>query len=415
MTTAAWQDYLGRLRRDGLAQLPLLAPLWSVGQIVLTPQAPPLALDRWGNAYFNPAYLQQLRAQGPPASVHLQLQAYWVRALGHLWCEHATRAKVLHADPWLWQLAAELALGSAAWPGFELPTAQLWPRSNAFGLPPDHDVEYYYRELQKRAVRPILTEEGAKFGQYLLWDGGSAVHGRSRPWELPPHHTEAAAHPSWDLAMASEQLRNSIIRYPQAPPAWWRWAKRRTSKTTDWRHQLRQQVQRELQHVRGERLDYSYQRPPRRPWGDGQLLLPSLRVGMQPRLAIVLDTSASMSAPFLEQALAEVLALLLALRTPLVLIPCDQRAYAAIQLDTPARLLTSHLPTGGGTDLRAGIHAALALRPPPELLLVLTDGQTPWPAERPPVPLVAGLLVTPGQANPRLSAPEWLRIIEIKV
>jgi Mg-chelatase subunit ChlD len=45
---------------------------------------------------------------------------------------------------------------------------------------------------------------------------------------------------------------------------------------------------------------------------------------------------------------------------------------------------------GGGTDLREGIKAALALRPRPDLVLVLTDGQTPWPDHRPSVPIVIG-------------------------
>ena len=47
---------------------------------------------------------------------------------------------------------------------------------------------------------------------------------------------------------------------------------------------------------------------------------------------------------------------------------------------------------GGGTDQREGIGAALALRPRPDLILVLTDGQTPWPDRRPPVPVVIALV-----------------------
>jgi predicted metal-dependent peptidase len=39
---------------------------------------------------------------------------------------------------------------------------------------------------------------------------------------------------------------------------------------------------------------------------------------------------------------------------------------------------------GGGTDLRTGFAAALRTRPRPDVAVVLTDGQTPWP-DTPPL------------------------------
>ena len=68
---------------------------------------------------------------------------------------------------------------------------------------------------------------------------------------------------------------------------------------------------------------------------------------------------------------------------------------------------------GGGTDLGAGIAAAAALKPRPSVMIVLTDGFTPWP-QRPPrgIPVIIGLLKQ--RAQPGLwKAPDWARIVEI--
>ncbi|MEU7581528.1 MoxR family ATPase [Streptomyces sp. NPDC041068] len=46
---------------------------------------------------------------------------------------------------------------------------------------------------------------------------------------------------------------------------------------------------------------------------------------------------------------------------------------------------------GGGTDLRTGFAKALRTRPRPDVVVALTDGQTPWPDTRPPCRTVVGL------------------------
>jgi hypothetical protein len=50
----------------------------------------------------------------------------------------------------------------------------------------------------------------------------------------------------------------------------------------------------------------------------------------------------------------------------------------------------------------AGLAAAAELRPRPDVIVVLTDGYTPWPA-RPP----AGTRVVVGLLDPGGSVPSW--------
>lgn len=74
---------------------------------------------------------------------------------------------------------------------------------------------------------------------------------------------------------------------------------------------------------------------------------------------------------------------------------------------------------GGGTDLRKGFATALAGRPSPDVIVVLTDGQTPWPDRRPPGRTVIGLFPRPSSVNendpgyePDLP-PSWARVVTI--
>ena len=65
---------------------------------------------------------------------------------------------------------------------------------------------------------------------------------------------------------------------------------------------------------------------------------------------------------------------------------------------------------GGGTDMGAGLSAAVALRPRPAVTVVLTDGFTPWPGQAPKgTRVVVGLL---GARAP--DAPSWDRAVRVE-
>jgi predicted metal-dependent peptidase len=69
------------------------------------------------------------------------------------------------------------------------------------------------------------------------------------------------------------------------------------------------------------------------------------------------------------------------------------------------------LAGGGGTDMAMGIHAALAGKPPPQTVIVLTDGYTPWPDTPSPVPVIAGVL---GRVREQLpDTPDWVQRVEL--
>jgi hypothetical protein len=62
----------------------------------------------------------------------------------------------------------------------------------------------------------------------------------------------------------------------------------------------------------------------------------------------------------------------------------------------------------------AGIQAAAELRPRPSVVIVLTDGFTPWPRRRPGgIRVVVGLLGE-GKGPPGCPPPEWARTVLIE-
>ena len=69
------------------------------------------------------------------------------------------------------------------------------------------------------------------------------------------------------------------------------------------------------------------------------------------------------------------------------------------------------LAGGGGTDMRVGIRAAHQQRPRPDVIVVFTDGHTPWPDAPPPgSAMIAALLGRDRRDLP--PTPAWATRVE---
>jgi len=191
------------------------------------------------------------------------------------------------------------------------------------------------------------------------------------------------------------------------PAGMLRWAEEVLSPRVNWRKVLAAELRRAVFEVSGA-VDYSYRRPSRRAAAVSGVVLPALRRPM-PELAVVCDTSGSMTESLLAAALAEVEGLLraLGLARQVRVLACDT-AVAPAQRVTSARQV--QLVGGGGTNMGAGIAAAVALRPRPAVTVVLTDGYTPWPAAAPKGTRVVVGLLGPGAP----AAPPWARAVRVE-
>ena len=138
------------------------------------------------------------------------------------------------------------------------------------------------------------------------------------------------------------------------------------------------------------------------------MVLPSLRRPV-PRVTVIVDTSGSVAEDMLGLAWTEVHGCLrsLGIRRDLLTV------YAA---DVTVHLLRGPpqrqkaLIGGDGTDMAEAIGAVLAARLVPDLVVVITDGLTPWPAARPCRDVIVALLPT---TVDRPAPPPWAQVVNI--
>lgn len=190
---------------------------------------------------------------------------------------------------------------------------------------------------------------------------------------------------------------------------WARWAETVLPSRVDWRRVLAAELRNAVAAVAGQ-VDYSYRRPARRAHLDRRVVMPTL-VRPVPEVAIVCDTSGSMHERLLTRALSEIDGVLTraGLRARKVPVLAVDAAVQAVVRTGRARDVA--LAGGGGTDMGQGIAAAATLRPHPTVVIVLTDGYTPWPDTPPPgIRVIVGLLA---DGHPTWSPPEWARTIII--
>ncbi len=237
-------------------------------------------------------------------------------------------------------------------------------------------------------------------------DCGSGADGWARGWDAsgPPSLS------AWQAQLLCRQVAQDCVRHAReagnVPAGLLRWAEQTLQPAVDWRRMLAAELRRAVADTAGA-VDYSYRRPSRRASVAGPVVLPALRRPV-PEVAVVCDTSGSMTEDLLAAALAEVEGLLrsLGMARQVRVLACDTAVGTARRV-TAARQV--ELVGGGGTDMGAGIVAAAALRPRPAVTVVLTDGFTPWP-DRPPrgIRVVVALL---GDEAP--DGPDWARAVRV--
>jgi predicted metal-dependent peptidase len=337
-----------------------------------------------------------------------QVGSVLVHHVCHLLRAHAERAGsagVTTERGRIWVLCADAEINDDLVPaGLELPGGPVLPRH--LGLETGLLAEQYHAAA--RATGGPFPPGGVPGTGADGWslDCGSGADGCPRPWDsdggprLPP----------WQAQLLCRQVAQDCIRHGReagtVPAGLLRWASQLLEPAVDWRKVLAAELRRAVADTSGA-VDYSYRRPSRRAAVAGTVVLPALRRPV-PEVAVVCDTSGSMTDDLLAAALAEVEGLLrtVGLARQVRVLACDTAVGPARRVSSARQV---ELVGGGGTDMGAGIAAAARLRPRPGIVVVLTDGFTPWPEEPPRgIRAVVGLL---GDDAPE--APGWARSVRV--
>ena len=352
-----------------------------------------IGADEQWRLYADPEVIEALSVE--------QLGGVLVHHSGHLLREHAARARGLGIagdDAAAWVDAADAEINDDLVDVVALPDDAVLP--GHLEAPIGQLAEQYYRPAAQRSPTGH--------------DCGAACHGQKRDWELDGGSTSDDRRPAISPANADlirRQVAGEIRKEGRAagsvPAGLLRWAEQLLSPTVDWRKVLAAELRRGLSETSG-RVDYSYRRPSRRAASVTDVILPALRRPV-PDVAIVCDTSASMGEAELATILAEVDGILRSIgvgSTSVSVLAVDTDVHAARKVTSSRQV---ELIGGGGTDMGAGITAAAALRPRPAVIVVLTDGYTPWPHRAPlGCSVVIGLI---GENTP--STPSWARSVTI--
>ncbi|MCF6472830.1 VWA domain-containing protein [Nonomuraea sp. MG754425] len=366
----------------------LASALYSL-TVVPSSDVPTMAVDRHWRCYVSPAFVA---ATSVP-----ELAGVWIHELSHVLRDHHGRADRLPATDRRDRLRVNVAQDceindDLLADGLALPEGRMEP--GLFGLTTGRLFEEYLPHLPPSAV---------------CSDCGSGAHGEWADWEI----TDGGG-PGGVSTVEAEALRRHTAEAMRAhrrnrgtlPAGWQRWAEQILEPTVDWRRVLAGAVRQAVAWATGA-IDYTYHRPSRRTAALRGVVLPSLRRPL-PVVAIVIDTSGSMGEDDLAAALAEVTGVLREVGVGgnrVTVLACDADVQTAARVTSAQQV---NLAGGGGTDMRVGIRAALALPERPGVVIVLTDGFTPWPAAPSSSRIIAALIGTDPPPP-----PAWVEAVHI--
>lgn len=355
---------------------------------VFTEEVPTLAVDQYLRLYINPEYLE---GRSPKF-----IAATLAHEINHVLRQHSTRCGA--RDRQGWNIAGDAEINDDLRSDGALECHDKWVYPETIECSPGLTAEEYYaRSGGQKKPGGVGTGSG---------DCGSVADGVPRTWEqgepgLPG--TSPGVAPG-EVDVIRQQVAEAIASAPgKLPGGLERWAKQWVKPVVPWRQVLRGAVRNAVRMAQGS-TDYTYQRVNRRSATLG-VVLPAL-VKYTPNVALVLDTSGSMREDDLAHAIAEVSGVLRAVGTSVTVLATDSSAAPAQRV---SRARDIKLLGGGGTNMSVGIAAAERLSPKPDLVIVVTDCETPWPRVAPSVPVIVC-----ATRRDRGSTPVWAKVVTVE-
>ena len=359
-----------------------------------------MTCDEWWRIYVNPDWL--VRATVPEVGAQLA-HLTW-----HLLSDHTERARSQGVDRSTaehWGRASDMAVSPTLAVEFIKP--KQFPMPGDINARGGLSAEEYFAKISGLPAAAPSPESGFAEPKGC----GSGADGVARSHELGSDRDIGAV-----SEMESREIRRRVsiayrdhaLKRGHEPGDALRWVKKTLEPTIPWQPLLAGAVRRAIGWAAG-RGSYTYSRPSRRASSVPNVVMPGQQRAV-PRISIIVDTSGSVDDTMLARALGEVDGVIAALGVPgshLTLYSVDAAVHTVRKLRT-AR--DAKLVGAGGTDMRIGLRAVEDERPRPDVVIVFTDGGTPWPASPPPgAAVIVALLTHP--ATVATPTPKWVNRI----
>lgn len=238
--------------------------------------------------------------------------------------------------------------------------------------------------------------------------GGSAADGRERPWEQGPPSEEEPGLSENDRDMVERQVARDIKEYAEKHVGdvagnLERYAKEIIHPTVNPLDELSAACRYAVNTKRGYG-DYTWSKPNhRQPTG---MRLPAY-IEPTPLVTVIVDTSGSMSDKELGQALGVVGEVVNNTPEGLTVISGDTDKAECERVFGPEQV---KLGGGGGTNMGRIIEGVMDDRNPPDAVIIVTDGFTPWPSQE----IDAELVVCLTRSGREDRVPDWAKSIVLE-
>lgn len=288
------------------------------------------------------------------------------------------------------------------------------PQPSDINLPNGQVAEWYYRQIcdmiDKQGNAPDAGDGcgsggGGDPGEWEVDDEGN-LYDENGDQVMDQNGDPLKADNFEGIAreLAARAVAEQLQKQPpgNVPGGLLRWAAEQLGvPELPWQQVLRGLISRGMETSAG-RADYTMRRPSRRPTGDG-IVRPSMHSPV-PKVAVVIDTSGSMSQDDLTAAMRETQGAIQAVGASMHILACDTESADGVQHVKSIGEVV--LKGGGGTDMVAGIATALMIDP--DVVVVMTDGYTPWPPKPVDKPIII-VLIGDGPFG-----PDWAANLRVK-
>ena len=392
---------------------PYLSTLIFSLRIVETEDLPTLAVDAGWRMYYNPTFvLQQIPEVLATMVLHEAL---------HCVSKHSARFEALgreNSSHEIWNLSGDANINQML-DDAKMPWGEFDP--------------VRYESLAKYGVKGGMTTELTFFTMVKYFednpsknpdhsDCGGVTGGSARGYEIPKSDMDNPSIKNDQQDVIRDRVAQDVIKHARekgvgsVPGELLRWANELLNPQIDWKRELAGMMRSSLATVLG-RKDYTYARPSRRQSSmaihDPEFILPSMRKPAPPTIAIIIDTSGSVQDKEITEFLSEVdgIASANGIAQGITVIPCDAQVGEIQKIRSISGIADIKLIGGGGTDLRVGIAAAESLKPQPKIVIVLTDGYTPWPESIDPH--IEKLIICCSATESVSDAPSYAAVIDM--